>query len=268
MSQLHALLSLDAVRVLLQCDGFVYGNAVRECFTDRGMSVVTYLTGACVTGRVHRKMRDVVERSLYPLQAGPAGDVATGSDYEAREYRVRGPEGPLRLVVSYVHDFQSQPGTVASVPDFHVNLLEVGRTGLRLRLVPDDLRMHPCPLLHVLEACARRTLQATAPPRDEEQEAFLLRRVAALCGRGWTHAVSRVELRPEPPADALCPVCYEDTTDLLWVRVRPCDHLFHLSCLEGYRREACRRRPSPAARQVPHVPAKLTSVELAPLIVL
>ena len=266
------LLDLPVVQNLLQCDACVYGNTLREAFAP-GTDMRVYLQDHAIVAYGYRKFQDLIERTLYPYCVHGPETVDVKADYTACKYVVRlalgggHDDAQVTLHMSYVSDFRATVGIVGSVLDFDVSLLELNRTGLHLRVVPAQLRMHPCPLQRVLGACDRRTFHVINEPRDEGHEEFLLRRIDRLCNRGWTHGTCVVTQCEEPHEDG-CAICIADG-DGDWVRLDRCGHMFHMRCFAQHCVTTTRRQPIyPRVARCPMCRRITKSYELAPVVML
>ena len=267
MSGIHSLLSVPVIQTLLQCDFVVYGNVVRECFRQDDM--LPYLAASVVVAYGPRHMQDVLQRCLFDATIRGPSTQRVRADYTTCTYEVRvDPTTTTRLHVSFVSQFSLLSGSVGSVVDFDVSCLKLDRTGLGLRHVPAWLASHPCPLGQIISACVDGHFSVTNPPDTEDEERFILGRIASMERRGWKHRGCSVAILDTPLTEtcAICLTSDGDTSD--WVELS-CSHAFHLNCFEKYCQTATRRQPLfPRVVACPMCRAATTSCELAPIVTL
>ena len=268
---MDTLLRYPVVRAMLKVDAHVYGNVVRECFVPNA-DVAGYLdAGGTITLYARRSMQDVAERGIYDLCTADPRKISITSDYTQYEYMVRSKGGrrPHRVLVSYISDFREQNGRVGTITDFDVNLLQLNRLGLSIKSIPKSIDRHPCPLAHLMDACGSKTLRVVNDPTTESNENFIVQRIADMATRGWKHRGCRVQYCDAPSNDTTCPICLEGDERSDWVRLEPCGHMYHHTCLRLYANEHTRRQAVyPRTVKCPLCRDPIKSYELAPTIVL
>jgi len=229
---MNTLLNLKGdklISILLKNDCIIYGEFVREFIIRDNEDFYDNYTLKAYTSKFDRTS---LERDLYDLNSEKDIDLEISSTrFNMVKYILNVNDKVVYLNVIYTNRSSLLRSTISPPIILDIDLIQIGRDGLKIDHIPKLYHYSPAPFLYILDNIKNKRFNVIINYNIFDLLDFKYCR--KLEDEGWINNDAKYELIEDVDEEDNCSICRNNLSESKCVKLE-CGHFFHTDCWDKH----------------------------------